>query len=133
MEALRQIPPVNDVLRSPELQNLSSILETPFGSRILDAVYADVRCDLSLNGRVVDRSELTLRIARETAARLRNMLTPSLRRVVNATGVVLHTNLGRAPLPPGAIQHLADVATGYSNLEFDFTTGSRGKRVTRIQ
>jgi L-seryl-tRNA(Ser) seleniumtransferase len=51
-----------------------------------------------------------------------------LRRVINASGVVLHTNLGRAPLPEGAIEHLRDIAVGFSNLEFDVEQGKRGKR-----
>jgi L-seryl-tRNA(Ser) seleniumtransferase len=53
---------------------------------------------------------------------------PSLRRVINATGVVLHTNLGRAPLAPRAIAHLIEVARRYSNLEYDLERGSRGSR-----
>src|SRR4051794_14293412 len=53
---------------------------------------------------------------------------PRLRRVINATGVVLHTNLGRAPLAPAALEHVREVATGYSNLEYDLRTGERGSR-----
>jgi L-seryl-tRNA(Ser) seleniumtransferase len=53
---------------------------------------------------------------------------PSLRRVVNATGVVLHTNLGRAPLPTAAIDAIGNVAAGYSNLEYDLAAGQRGSR-----
>ena len=55
---------------------------------------------------------------------------PSLRRVINATGVVLHTNLGRAPLAPAAIEAIARVASGFSNLEFDVERGERGSRYT---
>src|SRR5262249_55252508 len=57
----------------------------------------------------------------------------SLRRVINASGVVLHTNLGRAPLPGSAIDHIREVSTGYSNLEFALEDGSRGKRDTHIE
>ena len=66
----------------------------------------------------------------ETVARLQS---PSLRPVVNATGVILHTNLGRAPLARGAIEHLAAVAKGYSNLEFDLATGTRGARDSLVE
>lgn len=63
-----------------------------------------------------------------TAARVDLTLQPSLRRVINATGVVLHTNLGRAPLAPTAVAAMAAVGQGYSNLEFDLEEGSRGSR-----
>src|SRR5204863_370569 len=53
---------------------------------------------------------------------------PALTRVVNATGIVLHTNLGRAPLAPTAVARLGEVAGGYSNLEYDLRAGSRGSR-----
>lgn len=66
-------------------------------------------------------------------ARARARLAPSLRSVVNATGVVLHTNLGRAPLPLNAQAALADVAGGYSNLELDLQTGKRGSRHVHIE
>jgi len=59
-------------------------------------------------------------------------LAPSLRRVINATGVVLHTNLGRAPLSSVAAQSVAATAQGYTNLEFDLPAGARGKRDTHI-
>ena len=56
----------------------------------------------------------------------------SLRPVINATGVILHTNLGRAPLSRAALEHAAEIAQGYSNLEFDLATGERGKRDSHI-
>ncbi len=61
-------------------------------------------------------------------AQIARMLRPSLRRVVNATGVILHTNLGRAPLAPAAARAMAAIAEGYSNLEFDLEEGARGSR-----
>ena len=64
-------------------------------------------------------------------ARLRTLVAPKLRRVINATGVILHTNLGRAPLSAAAIEALA-VAAGYSNLELDIATGRRGERASLI-
>ena len=64
--------------------------------------------------------------------RLREWTEPSLRRVINATGVVLHTNLGRAPLGRSAAQAVADVAAGYSNLELDLRSGKRGERASHV-
>jgi L-seryl-tRNA(Ser) seleniumtransferase len=65
------------------------------------------------------------------AGRLRLLVAPRLRRVINATGVILHTNLGRAPLSTAAIDALA-VAAGYSNLELDLGTGKRGERAALV-
>ncbi len=58
---------------------------------------------------------------------------PGLMRVINATGVVLHTNLGRAPLPPEAVAAIAATASGYSNLEYDLHTGGRGARAAAVE
>jgi L-seryl-tRNA(Ser) seleniumtransferase len=128
MEALRQIPPVNDVLRSSQLAEFGELLNQPFVSDLLDIILADTRRELAQSGTATSRAELTSRIAGELAKRIRGSLRPSLRRVINASGVVLHTNLGRAPLPQAAIDHLREVSTGYSNLEFELESGVRGKR-----
>ena len=64
--------------------------------------------------------------------RLQASMTYSLRPVINATGVILHTNLGRAPIGEEALRHLAETARGYSNLEFDLATGERGKREVHV-
>ena len=132
MEALKQIPPVNDVLRAPELAEFHQMLAQPIASAIINTVFSEVRTQLTESKNGISRSQLTSKIAAEVARRLREALQPSLRRVINASGVVLHTNLGRAPLPEGAIDHLREVSTGYSNLELDIEAGKRGKRDVHI-
>src|ERR671935_2888781 len=69
----------------------------------------------------------------DLVARARQRLRPSLRRVLNATGVVVHTNLGRAPLAPAARAAVADAADGYSNLELDLPSGERGPPPAPVQ
>ena len=133
VEALKQIPPVNDVLCSEELSEFRNILGQPFAGQMLNQVLSEIRRELTQSKSVVSRVDLTLRIAGEVARRLRDVLQPSLRRVINASGVILHTNLGRAPLPQVAIDHLREVSTGYSNLEFDLRDGSRGKRDVHVE
>jgi L-seryl-tRNA(Ser) seleniumtransferase len=64
---------------------------------------------------------------------LAEILRPSLRRVINATGVVLHTNLGRAPLAAEVLRHILETAQGYSNLEFNLITGERGSRYEHVE
>jgi L-seryl-tRNA(Ser) seleniumtransferase len=75
-----------------------------------------------------DPGDLRVRLAHE----LGRARTPSLRRVLNATGVIVHTNLGRAPLAAAALDHVREATRGYSNLEFDLTTGSRGSRQDHV-
>src|SRR3954470_6889798 len=76
-------------------------------------------------------SEEELAVA--AAERLARLSRPSLRRVVNASGVVLHTNLGRAPLAPAAVAQVTALAAGYSNLEYDLASGARGSRGAHVE
>jgi L-seryl-tRNA(Ser) seleniumtransferase len=69
----------------------------------------------------------------DVRARLAEAQAPYLREVINATGVIIHTNLGRAPLSTRAIEQMVAVARGYSNLEFDLVVGERGSRVTGVR
>src|SRR5438552_1698382 len=132
MEALRQIPPMNDLLAADELAEFRHLLAQPFVAKILEAVLADTRREIMQSKSAVSRAGLTSSIAAEVARQIRESLEPSLRRVINASGVVLHTNLGRAPLPEAAIEQLRQVSAGYSNLEFDVEQGKRGKRDIHI-
>jgi len=77
---------------------------------------------------VMDKEGVGAAIERRLADRLQRTISPSLRPVVNATGVVVHTNLGRAPLALAAARHVLEVATSYSNLEYDVAEGRRGAR-----
>lgn len=71
-------------------------------------------------------------LARQTLIAVERLIRPSLRRVINATGVVVQTNLGRAPLSPAALTAIQAVAQGYSNLEYDLDAGERGSRYTHL-
>src|SRR5947207_3641665 len=75
-----------------------------------------------------DPGDLAVRLAAELAA----ARAPHLRRVLNATGVIVHTNLGRAPLAAAAIERVREGATGYSNLEYDLAAGGRGSRQAHV-
>jgi len=61
------------------------------------------------------------------------LVKPRLRRLINATGVVIHTNLGRSPLPPSALDHMIEISRAYSNLEYDLTLGERGDRYSHVE
>jgi L-seryl-tRNA(Ser) seleniumtransferase len=127
-DKLRQIPSVDDLLSRPALR----ALEPSAGRALVLAAARDVL--QALRGRLAagecvkpDGSGLEA-LERETARRIEAQLAPSLVPVINATGVVLHTNLGRAPLAREAVERVAEVAGRYSNLEYDLAQGERGKR-----
>ena len=94
---------------------------------------ADVRCQVREGAVAEERAALELRVERAVRRCIEQEAAPRLHRVVNATGVVLHTGLGRAPLPPKAQEAVAQVATGYCNLEFELESGHRGERVAHVE
>ena len=110
-------------------------LETRYGSTAVMAtlreVTAQFRHELATRPVDISGAEGAGRMLEERAARaLSNRVAPSLRSVINATGVIIHTNLGRAPLGRRAVEAVATIAAGYCNLEFDLTRGGRGSRTT---
>jgi L-seryl-tRNA(Ser) seleniumtransferase len=115
----RELPSVDRLLLEPEIREL--LLTTPRVA-VVDAVRA------ALAAARTRRAGPPESWAADVRERLTERGRPSLRAVLNATGVVLHTNLGRAPLAPAAAEAMAAVARGYSNLEFDLDTGTRGSR-----
>jgi L-seryl-tRNA(Ser) seleniumtransferase len=120
----RLLPSVDQALQRPEVQALVGVHGRPAVVRALRAALDALRLS-------ADPGSLESALARlpdDVAARVEAAARPSLRRVVNATGVVVHTNLGRAPLSPEAAARVADVASSYSNLEYDLGRGERGNR-----
>ncbi len=126
MDLRREIPSVDSLLGSTAFERLLQMRPRSIVVTALRRTLERLRHELS-SGResgLPAAPEIAAATEREIAA----MDTPSLRRVINATGIPLHTNLGRAPLPLAAQQALADVARGYSNLEYDLRRGARGSR-----
>lgn len=116
----RRLPSLDGLLGQPEVEAWSA---TWGRGRVAEALRQAV--SESRDGR--ESTEVKEILGRALAA-LTEADRPGLRRVINGTGVVLHTNLGRAPLSAEAIRAIADVAGGYSNLEYETDTGSRGDR-----
>jgi L-seryl-tRNA(Ser) seleniumtransferase len=133
-ELLRQLPSVDELLRSAEL---TSLIGREGRTAVTDAAREVlVRLRQEISSGILDAERLPLALSNMAEAierQLRSELKYSLVSVINATGVVLHTNLGRAPLGASAIEHLVEVATQYSNLEFDIDAGQRGKRDVHAQ
>src|SRR5262245_6840187 len=109
---LRDLPSVNELARSSD-----DPLAVEAARRVIDRAREEIRAGN-------DPGDLQAQLAAELARARR----PHLLRVLNATGVIVHTNLGRAPLPAAALERLHGVARGYSNLEFGLNRGARGSR-----
>ncbi|MHB8734008.1 MAG: L-seryl-tRNA(Sec) selenium transferase [Terriglobales bacterium] len=122
---LRQVPSLDELLRDPRLQADLERLGPGRARRVLRGVLEQLRHDLKTGG---EAASGLAAIPERVHAAADALTAPSLRRVINATGVILHTNLGRAPLGAAAVAQLCDVAAGYTNLEYDLATGRRGKR-----
>ena len=127
-QALRQLPSVDRLLAAPAVQSLdlslSHDIQVDLARGVLDSARGSI-----LDGEAVPTLEALARSLQRAAL---NQFLPSLQPVINATGVILHTNLGRAPLSRAAIQAMASVSAGYTNLEFDLDAGARGSRYAHL-
>jgi len=129
----RKLPSTDEVLRQPEVKALADHEGHAAVTESARAVLTRLRQEITAD-RMNDKS-LDLALGGLPAAierHLRHALSYSLRPLINATGVILHTNLGRAPLAASALDHIRETALTYSNLEFDLATGSRGKRDVHV-
>ncbi|MFV2068901.1 MAG: L-seryl-tRNA(Sec) selenium transferase [Pirellulales bacterium] len=129
---LRKIPSVGDLLESPPLKGL---VERVSHNVVVDGVRGfldEMRTEVQQRAsefRVPPISELAEHIAR----RILEGEQPGLQPVINATGILLHTGLGRAPLAEEAVKRIAAIARGYSNLEFNLETGQRSQRMAAVE
>jgi len=125
----RKLPSVDELIRSAEI---AALVERGGHFAVAEAVrsvLSELRQEITAGTLDLPGIQLAVAgLADAVARRLRESLVFSLRPVINATGVILHTNFGRAPLSSAALQHATETATGYSNLEFDLDSGQRGRR-----
>ena len=128
-QLLRSIPSVDKLLSEPEAAKLIQQTSYSFVVNLLRKVLHRFRQDLT-GGIAKDFGEFgpTRFLIEALKTECQLWTKPALRKVINATGVILHTNLGRAPLSRAALENLNGVAAHYSNLEFDLDDGMRGKR-----
>src|SRR6201998_982008 len=125
---LRHLPSVDELLLRPRVATLCHEVERGYAVEIIREVLAQVRREIS-SGELTEESGISPEtLEQRIVDAVEAELAPSLRPVINASGVILHTNLGRAPLTPAAIAELQRSATQYSNLEYDLSAGGRGKR-----
>jgi L-seryl-tRNA(Ser) seleniumtransferase len=129
-DQLRALPAVEILLRHPALDSLRNSFSHMALVRLVRRALAEARADV-LEGRLAgppDEAELAARVVAEAAVLLAAGPVP----MINATGVILHTNLGRAPLSAAALEAVAVAARGYSNLEYDLARGARGSRQAHV-
>jgi L-seryl-tRNA(Ser) seleniumtransferase len=122
----RLLPSVDQGLQRPDVQALVEAHGRPAVVKALRSALDALRSRAAASATGLEAAVEAL--GRDVAERLEAARRPSLRRVVNATGVVVHTNLGRAPLSPDAAARVAEIAASYSNLEYDLDRGARGDR-----
>jgi L-seryl-tRNA(Ser) seleniumtransferase len=135
-QVLRKIPSVDEILSKKEI---SDLLKTYPRTVVVEAIRRGLA---RLRKEILNRDDVSE--LDETHISFKNLLSlfhkeidlqvqPRLRRVINATGIVIHTNLGRAPLHPLALKQMVEVAKTYSNLEYDLNLGERGDRYSHVE
>ncbi len=133
IERLRAIPSVESILRWTSIAAWVERFGRAAVVREVRAVTDALRRELRAGHLAVAQEDVPREIERRVRARLEAFERPSLRGVINATGVILHTNLGRAPLSAAALCAIERIGAGYSNLEYDLTRGERGRRDVHCQ
>jgi len=132
-ELFRELPSVDELVRAPRFE---ALVEEHGATAVTDAIRSVIaRLREQISSGLLDGAGLVLALEElkgAVEAELRRVLSSSLRPVINATGVILHTNLGRAPLSEEALAHVREAGLSYSNLEFDLESGERGKRDVHV-
>ncbi len=126
-ELLRQLPKVDEILKNEELSELSKKINQEY---LVEIIRDEIDClrKLILDGNFSDTKIDERKIITDIKSRFEKEFSFGLKRVINATGVVLHTNLGRAPMSKNVQSRLDEILYGYCNLEYDIEKGVRGSR-----
>lgn len=135
-QVLRKIPSVDEILSRAEIADLLKVYPRTVVVEAVRKGLGQLREEL-LHKKDLSEFEDTLfsfeRLFPLFQKEIDLQVKPRLRRVINATGVVIHTNLGRSPLHPSALQHIIDISKTYSNLEYDLHLGERGNRYSHVE
>ncbi len=131
MPDLRSLPSVEQLFQTKLAAELVAAFGRPLTLQAIRATLDDLRKQASA-GRAETLPD-RVGILERAQARLRSWTMPTLIPVINASGVILHTNLGRAPLSTATLQYMDAIGRGYSNLELDLGTGKRGSRLVHAE
>jgi L-seryl-tRNA(Ser) seleniumtransferase len=132
---LKSLPKIDEVILLLEKKNIYSLSPREVVKEVSQKVVQKLR-DKIVNFPKIENIESTIDtnyVAQLVEKLIQGLHHCRLQRVINATGVILHTNLGRAPLSPAALQRILEVGEGYSNLEFDLARGERGNRYDHVR
>jgi L-seryl-tRNA(Ser) seleniumtransferase len=130
MEGLRSLPAVDQILQTSSAAGLIGAYGRALTLEAIRVTLDGVRADYAAKNAPIPGMEAILE---RVHSRLESWTLPTLLPVINATGVILHTNLGRAPLSKAALQAVQLVSPGYSTLEYELTTGKRGSRLVHAE
>lgn len=128
---LRQIPKVDELMKQPSLQELCQSVPAQNVTQAVRQILEDLRGDI-LGGKLEQLPEVDS-LCQKIVADATRQAEPSLRRVINATGIILHTNLGRACISDRAAAAAQSVAQSYSTLEYNLQAGKRGTRYSHVE
>ena len=128
-EPLARLPSVDKLLARPEAETLVASFGHALTVDALRLALDDARASIRAGG---DAPEADALLA-SASVRLREWVTPRPRPVINATGVIIHTNLGRAPLSDDALAAMRAASSGYSDLEYNLGSGERGQRMAAVE
>ncbi len=132
-DLFRKIPGVDRLLLEPSLEEASAGYPRSLLLKAIHRVLDDVRGAIG-TGEGISEEDLELgRVAEKVLKELERVSRPSLRQVINATGVVIHTNLGRSLMAESVLRRFRPLSGGYSNLEYDLETGKRGSRYVHVE
>jgi L-seryl-tRNA(Ser) seleniumtransferase len=123
-EKLRQLPSVEKILESEKLKNKIEEYSHPLVSESARETLLSIREGMKKNPEDISFDDIIEKVSQTVEEKTSDLLQP----VINATGVILHTNLGRAPLDEETLSHIAEISKNYSNLEFDLKEGKRSQR-----
>ena len=129
MTSLQDLPSVDQLLKTESAQEWIAVYGHPLTVEAIREALGQARARYPESGRIPNEATLLA----GTASFLESWTTPTLQPVINAAGVILHTNLGRAPLSQAALEAARSVSLGYSNLEFDLQKGKRGTRLVHAE
>lgn len=130
---LKKIPPVDEILLHEDVQGLLSKFNRDYVTNLLRGAMDDIREELRYIHEEVERDSIKEEVIKRLHNKVEESARGTLEKVINGTGVVLHTNLGRAPMGERALRYMAAMAINYNNLEMDLEQGERGSRYIHVE